>query len=57
MHELLADTSHRRVFNVGSPHNVPAGHYANMDKLIAHYRDKAYADEERKIEKLRERQQ
>jgi len=36
---------------------VPAGHYANMDKLMAHCREKAYAEEEAKMQKLQERQQ
>ncbi|MCJ1470834.1 hypothetical protein MMC07_009481, partial [Pseudocyphellaria aurata] len=26
------------VFNTGSPYNVPAGHNANFDELIAHYK-------------------
>lgn len=26
-----------RVFNTGSPFNVPAGHTVNLDKVIAHY--------------------
>lgn len=26
-----------RIFNTGSPYNVPAGHSANLDELIAHY--------------------
>ncbi|MCJ1267427.1 hypothetical protein MMC22_007312 [Lobaria immixta] len=25
------------IFNTGSPYNVPAGHSANLDELIAHY--------------------
>ncbi|KAL8723815.1 MAG: hypothetical protein Q9181_007175 [Wetmoreana brouardii] len=29
-----------RVFNTGSPYNVPAGHGANLDELIAHYKKK-----------------
>lgn len=29
-----------RVFNTGSPYNVPAGHGANLDGLIAHYKKK-----------------
>lgn len=34
--ELLL-TSLSRVFNTGSPFNVPAGHTVNLDKVIAHY--------------------
>lgn len=49
----LANTWIRRVFSTGSPYNVPAGHTANMDKLIAHYQDKAFADEQAKVEKLK----
>ena len=29
-----------RIFNTGSPYNVPAGHGANLDELINHYRKK-----------------
>jgi len=54
---LALITWYCRVFSVGSPHNIPAGHYANMDKLIAHYREKAYAEEEAKMRKLQESQQ
>lgn len=31
---------YNRVFNSGSPHNVPAGHGANLNELIAHYHRK-----------------
>jgi hypothetical protein len=29
-----------RVFNTGSPYNVPAGHTANLSAVIAHYEAK-----------------
>lgn len=29
--------SYSRIFNTGSPFNVPAGHTVNLDKVIAHY--------------------
>lgn len=29
--------SESRIFNTGSPFNVPAGHTVNLDKVIAHY--------------------
>ena len=29
-----------RVFNTGSPLNIPAGHSANLDELIKHYENK-----------------
>lgn len=31
---LISDS---RIFNTGSPFNVPAGHTVNLDKVIAHY--------------------
>ncbi|MCJ1370323.1 hypothetical protein MMC20_001536 [Loxospora ochrophaea] len=40
------------IFNTGSPHNVPAGHSANLDELIAHYRKKNAEMEEAKLRKL-----
>ncbi|KAL8712409.1 MAG: hypothetical protein Q9220_003257 [cf. Caloplaca sp. 1 TL-2023] len=36
----LVDLSFPETFNTGSPYNVPAGHGANLDELIAHYRRK-----------------
>ena len=29
-----------RIFNVGSPMNVPAGHYPDMSHVVAHYEKK-----------------
>ena len=43
-----------RSFNVGSPINVPAGHYANMDKLVAHYKEKQFKEEEEKRALMKE---
>ena len=43
-----------RIFNTGSPWNVPAGHHANMDTLIAKYEDEARADDEKKLQQLKE---
>ncbi|KAK3936485.1 hypothetical protein QBC46DRAFT_357435 [Diplogelasinospora grovesii] len=40
------------VFQHGSPFNVPAGHYINMDKVVAHYRKQHLEEEERKAKKL-----
>ncbi|KAI4185712.1 MAG: hypothetical protein L6R41_003970 [Letrouitia leprolyta] len=36
----LVDLRFPEVFNSGSPHNVPAGHGANLNELIAHYHRK-----------------
>jgi hypothetical protein len=48
-------TKHR-VFNTGSPWNVPAGHGArNMDQLVAHYEKKNADEEERKAKLLAEK--
>lgn len=44
-----------RQFNVGAPWNVPAGHgSANIDKVIAKYEQEAFAENERKLQQLRE---
>ncbi|KAI9824238.1 MAG: hypothetical protein M1832_002045 [Thelocarpon impressellum] len=42
-----------RIFNTGSPYNVPAGHGgANLDTLIAHYEKENREVEERKARAL-----
>ncbi|KAL2122426.1 hypothetical protein VTJ04DRAFT_2881 [Mycothermus thermophilus] len=49
-HEL----TYPEVFTHGSPHNIPAGHYVNMDKVIAHYHKQHIEEEARKARKLAE---
>ncbi|KAK4540824.1 hypothetical protein LTR36_008901 [Oleoguttula mirabilis] len=57
-----SQSSHRRVdlrfpeqFNTGAPWNVPAGHgSANIDKVIAKYEQEAFAENDRKLQQLRE---
>lgn len=45
-----------RVFNTGSPWNVPAGHGArNMDQLVAHYEKKNADAEDAKLKTLAEK--
>ncbi|KAL8768688.1 MAG: hypothetical protein Q9209_005106 [Squamulea sp. 1 TL-2023] len=58
----LVDLSFPEIFNTGSPYNVPAGHGANLDELINHYRKKnadqdakTKARMEAKSEELRQR--
>ncbi|KAL8918972.1 MAG: hypothetical protein Q9208_007022 [Pyrenodesmia sp. 3 TL-2023] len=36
----LIDLKFPEIFNTGSPHNVPAGHGANLNELVAHYQRK-----------------
>lgn len=44
-----------RIFNTGSPYNVPAGHgTGNLDKVIAHYEKKNKEEQERKMQMLRD---
>ena len=44
-----------RQFNIGAPWNVPAGQgHANIDAVIAKYEQESYAEEERKLQQLRE---
>lgn len=40
------------LFNSGCPHNVPAGHYVNLDRVVEHYRKLHLDDEDRKAKKL-----
>ncbi|KAK4636342.1 NADH-ubiquinone oxidoreductase [Fulvia fulva] len=41
--------------NVGSPWNVPAGHgFANMDELIKKYETENFAENEKKLQQLRD---
>jgi hypothetical protein len=40
------------VFQHGSPYNVPAGHYVNLDKVVAHYQKQHLDEEARKAKKL-----
>ncbi|KAL2352314.1 hypothetical protein BJ546DRAFT_989312 [Cryomyces antarcticus] len=43
------------IFNTGAPWNVPAGHGgANMDKLIAHYEQENFEEQEKKMQALRD---
>ncbi|KAK4103174.1 hypothetical protein N658DRAFT_422074 [Parathielavia hyrcaniae] len=46
------ELSYPEVFTHGSPHNVPAGHFANIDKVVAHYKKQYHEDEARKAKKL-----
>ena len=50
----MANNSRRnRVFHAGSPFNVPAGHNANLDKVVEHYRQQHLDEEERKATQAR----
>ncbi|EMC93245.1 hypothetical protein BAUCODRAFT_125121 [Baudoinia panamericana UAMH 10762] len=40
--------------NTGAPWNVPAGHYANMDTVIAKYEKESFEAQERKLQQIRE---
>ncbi|EOO03391.1 putative nadh-ubiquinone oxidoreductase kda subunit protein [Phaeoacremonium minimum UCRPA7] len=40
------------MIQAGPDRNVPAGHYANLDNVVAHYRNQHLAEEERKAKKL-----
>lgn len=48
------ELTYPEVFTHGSPFNVPAGHYVNLDKVIAHYRQQHLDEEARKAKKLAE---
>ncbi|KAK3311234.1 uncharacterized protein B0T15DRAFT_507816 [Chaetomium strumarium] len=46
------ELTYPEVFTQGSPHNVPAGHYINIDKVIAHYKQQHLDEEARKAKRL-----
>ncbi|KAK3901588.1 hypothetical protein C8A05DRAFT_34713 [Staphylotrichum tortipilum] len=46
------DLRYPEVFAHGSPYNVPAGHYPNIDHVVAHYKQKYHEEEVRKANKL-----
>ncbi|KAL8632126.1 hypothetical protein Q9189_002150 [Teloschistes chrysophthalmus] len=50
----MIDLSFPEIFNTGSPYNVPAGHSANLDELIAHYKKKN-AEQDAKVRARMER--
>ena len=43
-----------RIFNTGSPYNIPAGHSADLGALKAHYEKKNVEAEEKRIVRLKE---
>ena len=43
-----------RIFNTGSPYNIPAGHSADLGALRAHYEKKNVEAEEKRMAKVRE---
>lgn len=52
MQQLL--TCSNSLVNAGCPHNVPAGHFANLEHLVEHYRKEHLEEEEKKLKKLDE---
>jgi hypothetical protein len=52
--EALADWCYR-IFQTGSPINVPAGHSVNLDHVTAHYARQFQAEEEKKAKAAAER--
>lgn len=43
-----------RIFNTGSPYNIPAGHSADLGALKAHYERKNVEADEKRIVRLQE---
>ena len=43
-----------RVFNTGSPYNIPAGHSADLGALKAHYEKKNVEAEEKRMARLKQ---
>ncbi|KAK4035156.1 hypothetical protein C8A01DRAFT_38360 [Parachaetomium inaequale] len=46
------ELTYPEVFTQGSPFNVPAGHYPNISKVVAHYQKQHHDEEARKAKKL-----
>ncbi|KAI4259682.1 MAG: hypothetical protein LQ352_000615 [Teloschistes flavicans] len=51
----MVDLSFPEIFNTGSPYNVPAGHGANLDELIAHYKKKNAEQDAKTRERMERR--
>lgn len=52
---MLTLVLYRRTFNTGAPWNVPAGQgSANIDKVIAKYEREAFAENDRKLQQIRD---
>ncbi|KAJ9130245.1 hypothetical protein NKR23_g12284 [Pleurostoma richardsiae] len=49
------ELTYPEVFQTGSPYNVPAGHYINLEKVVDHYRQQHLDEETRKSQALTER--
>lgn len=58
INEIQMLTGHNyRVFNVGSPINIPAGHNANLEAITAHYNKMHKETEERQQKRAAERKE
>jgi len=53
--DLLTPYPQHRVFNTGSPFNIPAGHSANLDHLRAHYEKENRQGEEQRMARVQAR--
>ncbi|KAG9514105.1 hypothetical protein KCU99_g7463, partial [Aureobasidium melanogenum] len=42
------------ILNTGAPHNVPAGHYADMSQVIAKYEKEAYEANAKKLQQIKD---
>ena len=49
---MLVCLSVCRIFNTGSPYNVPAGHSVDLGAVIAHYEKQNAATEAKRIERV-----
>lgn len=43
-----------RIFNTGSPYNIPAGHSADLEALKGHYEKKNVEAEKKRVARLEE---
>jgi hypothetical protein len=43
-----------RALNTGAPHNVPAGHYADMSQVIAKFEKESYEANAKKLQQIKD---
>lgn len=52
--EMLTKLRLDRILNTGAPHNVPAGHYADMSQVIAKYEKESYEANAKKLQQIKD---
>lgn len=52
--KLMLVIARSRLFNSGSPYNVPAGSRADMSAVVAHYENKNREQEESRVARMKD---